>query len=176
MINKFPYAQLPKTGDRLKPLSTKKPIYTLYSNPNIFVKVIPGSEKTRKQGMLEIRLQNYAFEMGLNTPQIYDYYWNNEDLYIVMERIKGGSLYSLYGEESSNVPQEVWDSMREMVDELYSEGIEYVDITSANFMKSHSGRIYIIDFGHAYFSDGKTIDAYLNDFLDGWNEYNEWFL
>jgi tRNA A-37 threonylcarbamoyl transferase component Bud32 len=66
--------------------------------------------------------------------------------------------------------------MREMVDELYSEGIEYVDITSVNFMRSKTGKIYIIDFGHAYFSDGKTIDAYLNDFLDGMNEWNEYYL
>jgi serine/threonine protein kinase len=176
MINNFPYTCLPKTKDLLIPLSDTKPIYTLACNSNIFVKVIPGSEKTRKEGMLEIKLQKKAFNMGLNTPQIYDYYWNNEDLYIVMERIKGETLYDIYGLDSDNIPIYIWNRLREIIDELYSEGIEYVDITAVNFIRTNLGKIYIIDFGHAYISDRKTIDSYLNEFLDGLNEWNEYYL
>ena len=33
-------------------------------------------------------------------------------------------------------------------------------------------KIIIIDFGHAYYREGNTIDSYLDEFLNGTNIWN----
>jgi len=63
-------------------------------------------------------------------------------------------LADLYSDDPQAVPEWVWDEIHRILAILYErEGIEYTDITSYNFMQEAvTDNIYIIDFGHAYYT------------------------
>ena len=88
-----------------------------------------------------------------------------------MEHIDGECLANIYGDDPSNIPKWIWNDIRKIVEILYTEeGIEYIDITGYNFIEK-DGRIYIIDFGDAKYTDG-NINWFLREFLDGENSWN----
>jgi Kae1-associated kinase Bud32 len=164
------YQYLPLCGSELYPLHPNKTVYGIYSDSYKFVKII--TDKTRQECLLEVKLQKQAKNLGINCPIIYDYYWYGGVFYIIMEKVQGKTIKDLYSKNVKKVPKKVMSKIREIVDYLYENGIEYVDVTSVNFMITKDNQIMVIDFGHAYYSDGKTIDAYLDDFLDGKNYWN----
>jgi predicted Ser/Thr protein kinase len=81
---------------------------------------------------LEIELQRLVAEKYHFSPQILSV----DGSTIAMEKINGNSLFGLYGDNPKHAI-------------LYErEGIEYIDITSFNFMvNTDSKKVYIIDFG-----------------------------
>lgn len=90
-----------------------------------------------------------------------------------MEAIKGRSVYDIYGDEPDDVPLEVWNQIRHIVRVLWEEeGIEYVDITSYNFMIDDNEKVWIIDFGDAYYSQTDNRNWFHEEFLDGINAWN----
>ena len=50
------------------------------------------------------------------------------------------------------------------------ENIEYIDITPYNFIEK-DGKVFIIDFGHAYYTDF-NINGFLNEVM--YHCLNEW--
>ena len=92
-----------------------------------------------------------------------------------MEQVSGKSLYEIYGDEPSDIPNIVWNQIRHIVNELYDkEGIVYVDITPYNFMMDDDEKVYIIDFGDAYYEQpGQTRNwfhqEFLEDYTNMWN-------
>ncbi len=90
---------------------------------------------------------------------------------VCMERIDAECLANVYGDDPSNIPKWIWNDIRNIVETLYTEeGIEYIDITGYNFIEKN-GRICIIDFGDAKYTDG-NINWFLKEFLDGENSWN----
>ena len=84
-----------------------------------------------------------------------------------MEKIEGELLADKYGDDPGNTPEWIWDEIKSMLTILYEEeGIEYVDVTPYNFIEKDD-RIYIIDFGDAYYaSENQEQNWYLETFLN----------
>jgi RIO-like serine/threonine protein kinase len=84
-----------------------------------------------------------------------------------MENIDGKTLCQLYSDEPENVPIEIWNKIRVIINTLfYEDGIEYIDISPYNFIVKND-KVYIIDFGHAYWcnKDKQLSNWFLKDFI-----------
>ena len=147
-----------------------------------FIKTIIYDDKntTCKDAELEIELQNISASYGFS-PKILDAAFHDHKCVIEMEDFGKNTIFDIYGNDPENVPDHVWDQIRHILNTLFEEeGIEYIDISSYNFMEK-DGKVYVIDFGHAYYSEDKLeedgyIDEFLDDFLGGDNEWNPDFL
>lgn len=166
------YTVLPSTLQLLKPLSNKKYIYTLYDDTKKFIKIIQKTNENKGKILNEIRFQKKAYSLGIKCAKILEYYWYNNSMYIIMERIKGNNLASIYGTNPIHTPKWIWDKIHEIVENLYLNCIEYSDITAYNFMKTTDNEIYIVDFEHACLLDDEYVDWFVNDFLNNVNEWN----
>lgn len=106
----------------------------------MFTKVIPNP--------LEIELQDIAASYGF-APKIHSI----SDNVVTMEAVKGMCLADLYTDDPAKVPDRIWHEVERILAILFErEGIEYVDITSYNFMEDDDGKVWIIDFGDAYYT------------------------
>lgn len=91
-----------------------------------------------------------------------------------MDTVSGLCLADQYSDDPAKIPKRVWQEIHRILSILFEcEGIEYIDITSYNFMEDTEGKIWIIDFGHAYYTgQEKKMNWFLKEFLDreyGWN-------
>lgn len=63
-------------------------------------------------------------------------------------RIDADNLGEKYGED--NVPEYVWEQVHQIVwDLFYIANIEYIDITSYNFLEDEDGKVWCVDYEHA---------------------------
>ena len=84
-----------------------------------------------------------------------------------MTKIDGKTLFEKYSDNVKDIPQNIWQQIRHIISTLfYEEGIEYIDISPYNFIINNN-KVYIIDFGHAYWcnKDCKIKNWFLQDFL-----------
>lgn len=163
------YDILPKYNKKLVSLSKKKHIYSPENFPEIFVKVMKIEGKLTKELIEnEIKIQRKVSKLKL-APKIIDFFWEDDVAYVMMDRIDGESIYELYGDNPRDVPIKVFNQIREIIERLYFSGIEYSDISSYNFIIDKSGKMYVIDFGHA---KEIKMNWFMRDFLDGVNEWN----
>ena len=134
----------------------------------VFKKVVSSS--------LEIELQRISAGYGW-TPNVVAV----DGLNVVMDSVDGLSLYDKYGDSPSDIPEWIWSEIFRILTILYEcEGIEYVDITSYNFMlETETNKVWIIDFGDAYYSnvvkteeERKPINWFLREVLDGEKSWN----
>ena len=145
-----------------------------------FIKTIVYDEnKTRKDAELEIELQNISASYGFS-PKILNTTFDDDKCVIEMEDLGDECVFDNYGDDPADVPEHIWVEIRHILDKLLEEeAIEYVDISPYNFIEK-DGKMYVVDFGDAYYSDEKKgdgyIDEFLDDFLDGENEWNPDFL
>ena len=90
-----------------------------------------------------------------------------------MDKINGETLFKKYSDEALDIPYDIWKQIRHIISTLfYEEGIEYIDISPYNFIVKNN-KVYIIDFGHAYWcnQDCKINNWFLKEFL--MNEIND---
>lgn len=118
---------------------------------------------------LEVELQDIASKYGF-TPKII----RLDGTVAQMETVNGMSLADKYSDDPKKIPKHIWQEIHRILSILYErEGIEYIDITSYNFMEDMEGKIWIIDFGHAYYTKkDEKVNWFLKEFLDGdfgWN-------
>ena len=123
----------------------------------------------------EIELQKIASKYDF-VPNIIDIETGSEKCIIKMENIEALNLADKYGDKPEDIPEHIWPEIRKILTILLEEeGIEYVDITAYNFIEKDD-KIYIIDFGDAYYTDLIDINPFLNDFIyKGVNEWNPEF-
>ncbi len=155
------------SSDNIVPMSpSSKKIHIDKTNPDVIIKIIPDSSATTANN--EIEIQTIVSMLGF-APNILYNYWNNGATYIAMTKIKGMTLADFYGSRNIDIPTSIWNEVRKIVQTLYNNGIEYVDITPYNFMIDDNEKIWIIDFEHA-----KKIQQnwFLNTFLNGANTWN----
>ena len=82
-----------------------------------------------------------------------------------MDAVSGMCLADRYTDDPAKVPDRVWQEVQRILSILFErEGIEYVDVTSYNFMEDDDGKVWIIDFGDAFYTKG------------GGKEAQNWFL
>ena len=133
--------------------------------------IIFTQKRDRKAVELEIELQSIASSY-LFSPKIQDVIFTDNYCDIIMDKIDTMCLADLYGDKPTDLPYFLWAKIHEVVQVLYEkEGIEYVDITPYNFIE-HENKIYIIDFGDAYYKGDKPRNWFHKDFLNkpyGWN-------
>jgi predicted Ser/Thr protein kinase len=119
----------------------------------MFSKIVKGS--------LEIELQEIAAAHGF-APKILTI----DGDYVEMESVQGQTLRDKYTDEAARIPDAVWLQVESILLRLYElEGIEYVDITSYNFMEDEEGKVWIIDFGDAYYTPSAKGEEPANWFL-----------
>ena len=119
----------------------------------------------------EIEFQNIAAKYDF-CPKILKTEKHGDRVRIYMENLDEEPLASTYGDDPDDIPKWIWDEIRHMVTTLYEEeGIEYRDITPYNFIEK-DGRVYMIDFGDAKYSNHEPVDWFLGEFLDGENSWN----
>lgn len=134
----------------------------------MFVKVLPAAYAAQ-----EVEIQNIASELGF-APKIRKIFKEKDEWTVLMDNLGiENSLVNIYGENAEDVPDDIWDQIRDMIRTLYEEyEIEYVDVTPYNFLEV-DGKIWMVDFGDARFvKTGIDIDWYLQEFLDGENTWN----
>jgi RIO-like serine/threonine protein kinase len=140
-------------------------------NP-VFHKILSNDSKA----MLEIELQTIAAKYEF-APKLYEVLSVESKLVLCMERITAPCLADVYGEDPRRIPRYIWQQIRDILQNLYyEEGIEYIDITPYNFIELPDGKVYIIDFGDAYYTSQngskEPNNWFLREFLDGeytWN-------
>ena len=97
---------------------------------------------------LEIELQDIAAKYGF-APKIQ----RVDGDVVQMDSVQGDCLADIYTDDPSKVPDSLWIQIESILATLFEvEGIEYVDITSYNFMEDVNGKVWIIDFGDAYYT------------------------
>ena len=132
-------------------------------------------EKSRDDVELEVELQIVSSKYGF-TPKIIDVIYETDKATIIMENLNEMCLADKYGEDSSDIPEHIWNKIRDILLTLLNyESIQYTDVTPYNFIEKDS-EVYIIDFGDAnYIYENQKVDEYLERFFNGENEWNEDF-
>ena len=121
--------------------------------PDMFTKIIKSP--------LEAELQDIAASYGF-APKIQRIDGNVAQ----MDSIEGLCLADFYTDDPEAIPYVIWYKIELMLSVLFErEGIEYVDITSYNFMEDTEGKVWIIDFGDAYYTPKAKGEPASNWFL-----------
>ena len=142
---------------------------------SIFTKTILFDDKvTKKDIENEIELQQIAAKHRIS-PKILDYTFDEMGCIIKMENLNELCLADKYGDLPEHIPKDIWRQIHDIIEYLYEqEGIEYIDITPYNFIEKE-GKVYIIDFGHARYTDednARKINWFLTEFIN--DRINEW--
>jgi RIO-like serine/threonine protein kinase len=100
-------------------------------------------------------------------PKIKKCIYRDDKVIIEMDKVDGDTLYEKYLDNPKDIPDHIWSQIRNIISTLfYEEGIEYVDISPYNFIVKND-KVYIIDFGHAYWCNEDCLikNWFLRDFL-----------
>ena len=137
----------------------------------IFTKIINYNYNIcEEDAELEVELQIISSRYHFS-PKIIETYFGEEHCNITMENLETLNLADNYGENPEDIPLDIWTQIRYILTVLYEEeGIEYIDITPYNFIEK-DGKVFIIDFGHAYYTDF-NINGFLNEVM--YHCLNEW--
>jgi len=96
----------------------------------------------KERNRTEARLMSEARRSGISTPIIYDV----EDFKLKMQYIEGVPIKYL-------ITPEISEKVGELVGKLHSSGIVHGDLTTSNLLLAGE-RLYLLDFGLAYFDKG----------------------
>jgi Kae1-associated kinase Bud32 len=100
-------------------------------------------EKLRKdRTKLEFKILTHCYNNGLNVPKP----MRMEETKIVMQKIDGKRFSDCF--DLNRMPE-----IGEMIAKLHNLGVVHGDLTTANIMMDDSGKLYLIDFGLAKFSN-----------------------
>ena len=104
-----------------------------------------------------------------NMPKPIDY--NESTNTFTMQRIPEMNISDMYGESSKKISKKIFNEIRDIVKNLYDNGVIYPDITGYNFIE-WDNKIWIFDFGDAYFKEGNIDSLFVNKFILGHNGWN----
>jgi hypothetical protein len=157
----------------------KSPNFASPSNPDIWTKRLPlykNNNYCLTDAELEAELQIVASKYGF-APKVFDTRFDDQYYYIDMKNLKNECIANVYGDQPSDIDNNIWNKIRHIVKTLYEEeGIAYIDINPYNFIEIND-KIFIIDFGHASYIGKTTLNDekywFLKHFLtDEINTYN----
>jgi|LauGreDrversion4_2_1035121.scaffolds.fasta_scaffold74012_1 tRNA A-37 threonylcarbamoyl transferase component Bud32 len=121
----------------------------------------------------EYRIHKYVESLGVKVPRIYGY--DPKTKVLQMQRLPKMDIANTYGDDSKNVPEWIFDKIRDTIEVLYSNNVEYPDITGYNFIE-YNGHVYILDFGHAKVTKHLPRNKFILDFIYGKYEWNPEYL
>ena len=128
----------------------------------MFLKRIPPNT-------MEVAFQTVAADLGF-APKILGVEKKNSHWTIGMEDLGEMNLADMYGTDPKEVPEWIWNQIRNMISTLLNNGIEYRDITGYNFIKK-GDKIYMVDFGDARLKMNH-LNWFVAEFLAGENSWN----
>jgi len=121
----------------------------------------------------EYRIHKYIHNLDIvNIPRPISY--DKEKKQFTMQKIQNMCVADFYGEDAKNVPIELFEKIRLTIATLFEHNIMYPDITGYNFIE-FGPRVYIVDFGHAYFRhrfEDKMKEEFILKFIEGANQWN----
>jgi tRNA A-37 threonylcarbamoyl transferase component Bud32 len=127
---------------------------------------------------MEIELQQIAVQWDL-APRIYEVLHLESNTVLCMNKLQYPCLAEQFTDDPKKIPKPIWKQIYKILATLFEqEGIEYIDITPYNFIYNpDKDKVYIIDFGHAYYTGtdcpGIPKNWFLRKFLKeeecGWN-------
>lgn len=119
----------------------------------------------------EYNMHNYISHLNIvNVPIII--YYNEKKQILKMEKIPNMSISDFYGEEYENVPNDISEKIRNIIQILKKNNIIYPDITGYNFI-DYMNKIWIIDFEHSKFGfNDEQSDSFVNEFSNGLKSWN----
>ena len=122
----------------------------------------------------EYKMHKYVYDLHIvNMPEIINY--DMEKKILTMHKINNMNVSDMYGENSSDVDELVFDEIRTIIKTLFEHNIEYPDITGYNFIE-YDNKMWIIDFEHASIIEKNKIgDKFVDKFISGLNKWNPRF-
>jgi len=120
-------------------------------------------------------IQNYLENLNnknIPVPEIIEY--NKESKIMVMKKIGNNNLSHNYGENATDVPNELFEQVVTIVRNLVLNNVEYPDLTGYNFVEDSNGKVFIIDFGHAKIKNTKDIlnNIHIQNICNGDKKWN----
>ena len=102
-------------------------------------------------------IQQYVYQLNIvNVPKII--YYDEENKIMIMKKIEGMNLSDQYGDNATDIPNEIFEQVVKIVRNLVLHNIEYPDLTGYNFIEDTDGKVWIIDFGHSKMMSSKQIN------------------
>ena len=100
-------------------------------------------------------IQQYVYQLNIvNVPKII--YYDEESKIMIMKKVEGMNLSDQYGDDATDIPNEIFEQVVKIVRNLVLHNIEYPDLTGYNFIEDTDGKVWIIDFGHSANDEYKT--------------------
>ena len=120
-------------------------------------------------------IQKYLHKLNneyIQVPEIIEY--NKESKIMVMKKIGINNLSHNYGENATDVPNELFEQVVTIVRNLVLNNVEYPDLTGYNFVEDSNGKVFIIDFGHAKIKNTKDIlnNIHIQNICNGDKKWN----
>uniref|UniRef100_A0A6C0D8P9 non-specific serine/threonine protein kinase n=1 Tax=viral metagenome TaxID=1070528 RepID=A0A6C0D8P9_9ZZZZ len=117
----------------------------------------------------EYNMHKYVYDLNIvNIPKIISY--DEKTKIMIMEKIPFMNVSDFYGEDAINISNELFNNIRNVIKILYSNNIEYSDITGYNFIE-YDDKIWIIDFEHSQL-EPDTFNPFMIKFINGFNDWN----
>lgn len=118
----------------------------------------------------EYKIHKYIYDLGIvKCPKIINYDKRTKKL--VMEKINNMCIADYYGENVEDIPDSVFEKIRNIIRTLYNHDIVYEDITGYNFIE-FNGDVWIIDFEHTNIKKeivNNFVDIFINSDIKSWN-------
>jgi len=127
-----------------------------------------------KQNVLphEYNMHKYVYGMNIvNTPEIISY--DEINRIMTMRKINNMCVSDMYGENSEDIDEYLFDKIRHIIKTLYDNNIMYPDITGYNFIE-YDNKVWIIDFEHSKICNNIK-NKFINKFINGLNQWNPEF-
>jgi len=133
------------------------------------------SDVSFKEFMMHEYIYNLSLESNgiLNVPKINEY--DVKTQIMSMENIPNMCVSDFYGEAATNIDEELFAKIREVIQFLYDNYIIYPDITGYNFIE-YGDKLWIIDFEHSDFKTHQK-NVFVEEFIANahYNKWNPWF-
>jgi serine/threonine protein kinase len=119
------------------------------------IKVLPKTEVVQKNQVQRVLLERDIL-LGFSSPHIVNFYYSiigTHNLYLVMEYLPGGDLYSLLhnlGALDEDHCRTYMYEIAQAVSYLHSMGIIHRDLKPDNVLVSRQGHLKLTDFGLSY--------------------------
>ena len=120
-------------------------------------------------------IQKYVYQLGIvNVPKIIDY--DEKSKIMIMKKVGEMNLSDTYGDNATDIPDELFEQVVKIVRNLVLHNIEYPDLTGYKFVEDSDGKVWIIDFGHSSLMSTKLIDnIHIQNICNGYKKWNPEF-
>tara|TARA_Y100001970_G_C14096321_1_gene782886 strand:- start:462 stop:896 length:435 start_codon:yes stop_codon:yes gene_type:complete len=120
----------------------------------------------------EYFMQKYVYQLNIvNVPEIIEY--NDESKIMVMYKIGKHNLSDYYGENATDIPDNLFNQVVKIVRNLVLHGIEYPDLTGYNFIEDCNGKVGIIDFEHSSMMTSPQVNnIHIQNICNGHKKWN----